>query len=286
MTLSTTFLGTSTVHVTDGASAVLVDGYFSRPALLKDDELDLTLEVRPDDAKIDAALARAGIDRLDLVVVSHTHLDHAMDSPLVARKTGARLLGTASARMIAQGYAESGLDVDLPSFALAEPGSGVRAGSFTVTPLAAIHSNGDRIPGEITEPLHLPAGVADYRTGGCLDILIAHDDGTVLVHPTANFIPGALAGISADVLYLGAGAAGNETAEWREAYWGETVRMVGAKSVRLVHWERFWDPIDAPPRPLPPPFDDFATTLAQFQRLAAEDGVDLAPAEVWLREEL
>jgi hypothetical protein len=108
----------------------------------------------------------------------------------------------------------------------------------------------------------------------------------VLVHPTANFIPGALAGISADVLYLGAGAAGNETAEWREAYWGETVRTVGAKSVRLVHWERFWDPIDAPPRPLPPPFDDFATTLAQFQDLAAEDGVDLAPAEVWLREEL
>jgi L-ascorbate metabolism protein UlaG (beta-lactamase superfamily) len=81
--VQTLFLGTSTVLITDGESSILVDGFLSRPSLRR-----LLTGVRPDEAAIGAALRRAGIDRLDVVAVSHSHVDHALDAPIVADKTG------------------------------------------------------------------------------------------------------------------------------------------------------------------------------------------------------
>ena len=83
---ATTFLGVSTVLVDDGETALLTDGYFSRPSMGR----VLLGRLTPDEARIDAALHRAGIDRLAVVAPVHTHFDHALDSPAVVRRTGAR----------------------------------------------------------------------------------------------------------------------------------------------------------------------------------------------------
>lgn len=269
--LRTAFAGVSTVLVTDGTSAVLVDGFFSRPSLLK-----MATRVAPDRGRIEDALRRLGVTRLDAVLVAHSHVDHVLDAPVVAELTGATLAGSPSTRKVQEGY---GLTAE--PFEELVPGRSVEFGAFTVTPVEAVHSAGDRAPGEITEPVRVPAKATAFKTGGCYSFHIAHAAGGVLVHASANFVPGALEGYAADVVYLGIGAAGKQTEEWREEYWRETVGAVRPTKVRPVHWDAFWRRLPKPLKPLPKAFDDVTATMATFERLAAADGVDLALPELW-----
>ena len=62
--LSVTFLGVATLHVDDGSSAILTDGFFSRPGLF-----DVGVRrISPNLARIEACLERAGIGRLEAVL--------------------------------------------------------------------------------------------------------------------------------------------------------------------------------------------------------------------------
>ncbi|MEV6646306.1 MBL fold metallo-hydrolase [Amycolatopsis sp. NPDC051371] len=272
--LRTAFAGVSNVLVTDGTSAVLVDGFFSRPSLLK-----MATRVTPDRGRIDDALRRLAVTKLDAVLVAHSHVDHVLDAPVVAELTGATLAGSPSTRRVQEGY---GLAAE--PFQELVPGKPVEFGAFTVTPVDAAHSAGDRVPGEITEPVRLPAKAKAFKTGRCYSFHIAHAAGNVLVHASANFVPGALAGYSADVVYLGAGAAGKQTEEWRERYWRETVGTLTPRVVRPIHWDAFWRPLSKPLKLLPKMFDDLGTTMATFERLAEADGIDLALPELWKAE--
>ena len=94
-----TFLGVATLLVDDGSSAVLTDGYFSRPGLFRVAFRPLA----PSPQRIGAGLARAGIDRLEAVLPVHTHVDHALDAAEVAARTGARLVGGRSAVNVGRG---------------------------------------------------------------------------------------------------------------------------------------------------------------------------------------
>jgi L-ascorbate metabolism protein UlaG (beta-lactamase superfamily) len=210
------------------------------------------------------------------VLVAHSHVDHVLDAPVVAELTGATLAGSPSTRKVQEGY---GLAAG--PFEELVPGKAVGFGAFTVTPVDAQHSDGDRVPGEITEPVRLPARAKAFKTGRCYSFHIAHAAGSVVVHASANFVPGALAGYRADVVYLGVGQAGKQTEEWRERYWRETAGAVGARTVRPVHWDAFWRPLSKPLKLLPAVFDDLGTTMATFERLAGAEGVDLALPELW-----
>ena len=85
--LSATWMGVATLLVDDGSSALMTDGYFSRPNLAR----VAAGKVSPSPARVDGCLARAEVSRLEAVIPVHTHIDHVMDSALVADRTGARL---------------------------------------------------------------------------------------------------------------------------------------------------------------------------------------------------
>ncbi len=88
--LRVTFLGVSTLLFDDGSTAILLDGFFTRP-----NSRQLFLEkISPDKTIIKNSLQRAGIDKLAAVIVNHSHYDHAMDAPEVAAQTGAVLVGS------------------------------------------------------------------------------------------------------------------------------------------------------------------------------------------------
>ena len=94
-----TFLGVASLLLDDGETAIMTDGFFSRPSLAK-----VALgKVAPDHARIDAVLARAGVDRLAAVLPVHSHFDHAMDSAVVADRTGAVLVGGESTANVGRG---------------------------------------------------------------------------------------------------------------------------------------------------------------------------------------
>lgn len=76
--LSVTWMGVATLLVDDGSSALMTDGYFSRPGLAR----VAAGKVSPSAERVDGCLARANVSRLTAVIPVHTHIDHAMDSAL------------------------------------------------------------------------------------------------------------------------------------------------------------------------------------------------------------
>lgn len=99
--LTVTWLGTTAVLLDDGQSALMVDPFFTRPPGLLN--LLLNREIAPDETRIAEGLTAAGVRRLEAVLVSHTHFDHAMDAGVVARLTGAPLLGSPSTANVGRG---------------------------------------------------------------------------------------------------------------------------------------------------------------------------------------
>lgn len=275
--LSVTFLGVTTLLVRDGTSAVMTDGFFSRPSLLSVGLRRLS----PHPGRIDAALARAGVSALDALVPVHTHFDHAMDAAAVAARTGARLVGGPSAANVGRG---GGLPDD--RIHQAASGESVEAGAFTLTLLASRHCPPDRYPGRIASPLTPPAKAAAYRCGEAWSLLLEHTSGrTALIQGSAGFVPGALAGRSAEVAYLGVGQLGVQSEDYIRAYWRETVEAVGARRVVLIHWDDFFRPLDEPLRALPYLGDDLDRTMGVLAPLAAARGVALHFPTVWRRED-
>ena len=274
--LSVTFLGVATLLVDDGSSALLTDGFFSRPGLL-----DVGLrKIAPDPSLIGACLVRAGIAQLEAVIPVHTHFDHALDSAVVAERTGATLVGGSSAAQIGAGH---GLASE--RIRMVEPGQPMTFGTFEITMIESEHCPPDRFPGVIDEPLKPPARAADYRCGEAWSILVQHTSGrNMLIQGSAGYIQGALAGQQVDVAYLGVGQLGIQGEEYIEAYWRETVTAVGARRAVLIHWDDFFRPLDQPLRALPFAGDDLDVTMRVLSGLAEDDGVTLSFPNVWHRE--
>ena len=97
--LTVTWAGVTTLLVDDGSSALMTDGFFSRPGLAA---VGLG-QIAPSAARIDGSLERLGVHRLEAVLPVHTHFDHAMDSAVVAQRTGARIVGGESAAQVGIG---------------------------------------------------------------------------------------------------------------------------------------------------------------------------------------
>lgn len=266
MALKATFLGVSTILITDGWTSILTDGFFSRPSWAK----LVAGRLAPDRKRITAALKRFGIERLDAVFVVHSHYDHALDSAVVAELTGARLIGSSSTRNIAlgQGFPEDRFDEAVTSdpFGL---------GAFRLTALPAAHSPGDVAPGMVTAPLRPPARARAYRTGECYSLHLRHAGREMLIHASANTRPGALEGYQAETVYLGIGALGKQSEEFRDGYWDTLVTKTRARKVIPVHWDNFTVPLDKPLRPLPAFADRFGVTMDFLRRRAKAEDVHL-----------
>jgi L-ascorbate metabolism protein UlaG (beta-lactamase superfamily) len=272
--LTVTWMGVSTLLIRDSGTALLTDGFFSRPGLL---EVGLG-RIRPLPSRIDDSLQRAGITRLAAVLPVHTHFDHVLDSSVVAERTGAVVVGGESAANVARGQ---GLPAD--RIVIAQPGTPMEFGGFEVTLIESEHCPPDRYPGTITQPVRPPVKTAAYRCGEAWSTLIHHRGygRRLLIQGSAGFRPGALAGRRADVVYLGVGQLGLQPVGYIERYWEETVRMVGARRVVLIHWDDFFRPLSEPLRALPYAGDDLDVTMRVLSRLASDDGVTLHLPQLW-----
>jgi L-ascorbate metabolism protein UlaG (beta-lactamase superfamily) len=281
--LGVTFLGVATLLMDDGESAIMTDGFFSRPSLLK---VGLG-KIGPDDSRIDSALTRLRLHpqpatcQLAAVIPVHTHFDHAMDSAVVARRTGAALVGSESAANIGRG---AGLPAN--QIHVVHASTPVRYGNFTVTFIASEHCPPDRFPGTITTPVVPPVKAAAYKCGEAWSVLVGHTSGrTALIQGSAGFVSGSLEGQRADVAYLGVGQLGVLDHDYITAYWRHTVEAVGARRVILIHWDDFFRSLDQPLRALPYLGDNLDVTIEILGRLAEAQGVALQLPTVWQRED-
>jgi L-ascorbate metabolism protein UlaG (beta-lactamase superfamily) len=274
--LTVTWAGVTTLLIDDGSSALMTDGFFSRPGLATVGLRQIT----PSAPRIDGSLQRLGVDRLEAVLPVHTHFDHAMDSAVVAQRTGARIVGGESAVQVGIG---GGLTED--RLTVATPGEAIALGAYDVTLVKAEHCPPDRFPGVISTPVKPPVRTSAYKCGEAWSTLVHHrpSDRRLLVIGSAGFVRGALAGYRAEVVYLGIGQLGVQPERYLVDYWTETVRAVGARRVVLIHWDDFFRPLTKPLRALPYAGDDLDVSMRVLTALAHDDGIPLNLPTLWQR---
>jgi L-ascorbate metabolism protein UlaG (beta-lactamase superfamily) len=258
------FLGNTNVLLDDGETAILTDGFFSRPGL---DEMMLG-ELAPKPADIAYGLSLVDASRLAAVIAQHSHHDHAMDAPEVARQTGAQLVGSTSTAFIGRGQ-------NLPEeqITIIEDGDTLQFGKFRVTFLRSKHtpmpermSEDLGIGQEITEPLRTPAPLNAYKEGGTYVVYVEHPLGNVIVHGSSGYVEDLLTDKPADVIFLGIAGLGKQTPENQQAYFRETALAVGASRLISVHWDNFMRSIHKPLRPFPEFADQFSQSVAFLEQ--------------------
>jgi L-ascorbate metabolism protein UlaG (beta-lactamase superfamily) len=270
--LRATFLGVTTLLFDDGETAILIDGFFSRPSAFR----TIATRIVPDVAVIERTLARAGIHELAAVITVHSHYDHAMDAPEVARRTGALLVGSESTANIGRG---AGLPDDM--IRVFKDGDSITLGKLTVTAIRTAHFPHGIAMGEITAPLIPPARATEYLDGGSYALLIEHAGRKLLVNGSAGFVPGALRGRDAEVVFLGITGLGTRDDDYRDGYWREVVDAVGAKRVVPIHWDDFTLPLDRPLEAMPRLLDDIPLSMTFLLERAKDRGVDVRLATEW-----
>lgn len=281
--LRVTFLGVSTLLFSDGESAILTDGFFSRPSKRS---MFLT-KLTPNRELIAHCLDHARVTNLKAVIVLHSHFDHSLDAPEVVRQQpDACLVGSESTANIGRGY---GLPEE--RIRVIRAGQVIPFGRFQITLLHSEHSplsllallGIERVPlrGEIKKPLEQPAHLWDYKEGGSYSLLVEHGGRTILVQASAGFKRGALAGRSAEVVFLGIGTLGKLPQSYREEYWHEVVEAVGPKLIIPIHWDDFSRPLDQPLVPMPRLLDDFDATMAFLRERAGPKNIGVKVLQAW-----
>jgi L-ascorbate metabolism protein UlaG (beta-lactamase superfamily) len=271
--VTVTFLGVSTLLISDGETSLMTDGFFSRPGLWP---VLAGLPIPPDPERIAAGLAIADVDRLAAVLVVHSHFDHAMDAPEVARRTGAVVVGSASTANVARGV---GFPED--RIRVVESGRPMTFGAFTVTFVTSRHfplppPGAATLGREIEEPLVPPVPALAYLEGGSYSIFVTHPEGTALIQGSAGFVEGALEPYAADVVLLGVGGLGTKDRDYFDDYWRNVVTPVGAQRVLPIHYDDFTLPFERGLVPMPRLLDGFDRTLDfLIERAGAEPGIAL-----------
>ncbi|HEY0821089.1 MAG TPA: hypothetical protein VGD46_20045 [Rhizobacter sp.] len=265
------FAGVTTLVFDDGETAWMTDGFFSRPPVLR----TLFGTIGPDAGRVDEGLRRLNVKKLAAVVPLHSHYDHAMDAPLVAQRTGALLIGGTSTLQIGRGagLAEAQMRA-------VKGGDTVQLGKFSLRFIASRHSPTPYSSGEhqahLAEPLVPPAHVFRWPEGDVWSLVVSHASGrSFLVQGSAGIVPGALAGVRAETVFLGTGTLGKKDEAYRRAYWAETVKLVGARRVLPVHWDDFTLPLDQPLQATPYLIDDFGVVMADLQQRGRQDGIEI-----------
>ncbi len=277
--LTATYMGTSTILFNDGETQILIDGFFTRPDLKT--VMFGSLQSNPDVVR--QSLAKLNISKLDLVAVVHSHHDHAMDAPEVAKQTGAIVLGSESTANIARG-------AGLPESQI-HPVTGtesLQVGNFRITMIASKHTPVPapiaRLTGigkTIDQPLPQPARLWKFNEGGSYAVHLSHPSGNILVQASGGFIPGLLADYPAETVFYGIASLSKQPPEFQQQYYEETIILTGAKHIIPIHWDNFFKPLHLPLTPFPTVIDDTAQTLNALAQRAEQHAARLTLLQGW-----
>lgn len=186
-----TYLGVAGWSLGSGAGTLLVDPYVTRVKV--EDEGQLLVS---DEAAIAAYTPR----QVDVVLVGHSHYDHVLDVPAIARRTGATVVGTESTANLMRAGGVAGEKI-----VVTRGGETRNYGPFVVRTVAGLHSLTGQADVPIAPEIVLPMAARGYGEGGTLHYLVDFAGHRVLFVGTANFVEAELRGLAPDVAVVAVG---------------------------------------------------------------------------------
>lgn len=232
--LEVEWLGVSGYRLSYEGRTLFIDPYFSRVPFRS---IVSRRPALPSDAALDRFLRAPG--ETVGVLVGHTHFDHAVDAPAIARRTGCLAYGSRSLvnLMALHGLADRAVEV--------EPYRTYELGPFEVSFTPSVHSKlllGLAVPydGELScEHLDSLAPGA-YRCGQVWGITIAVAGLRFYHQGSANLVDEAVRERGVDVFL--AGVAGRS---FTRDYWQRILPLLEPKAIVPTHYDNFFRPLGA-----------------------------------------
>lgn len=226
--LTARYFGASTILISDGDTSILIDGFFSRPTYVN----TIIHGMKPNNKTIKSYLEDESIDKVDLILISHPHYDHARDAGCVARARNATIYGTKSAICIIDNKT---IVLETHDIDTKEP---INLGLFSITVYATPHAKKKSILRFLeTTWLLFSHGLSYKNSDKEFSFLINHPKGNILVVPSAGYESGILPNVEADIVFLSIGLLGNRSETYIKNYWDQTVTATHAKLVIPIHWD-------------------------------------------------
>jgi len=241
------WLGTNTLWFRAPDVSILIDPYFSRLPVRNLNTI-LFKSIQPDNPRISVALHQFGISELTAILLTHTHLDHALDVPHIAQMTGTQYL--LAPPLLARYYRknrESFQVIDSSTLDTIEL-NGIRITIHKgrhmpfILPIYNMESwfNG------LQTASHLPEHVWSYTADALYSYKLDFGNQSFFITGSAGLPCSALQGIEADIVILSVGGLDMLPGKYCDQVLSEMVDSLHPREVWLSHWDDFTIPLDKP----------------------------------------
>lgn len=240
--ISLTHFGAAGWSITDGSTTVLLDPYLSRIRFkgrkygphdateVPGDER--TIVQMNDTPTIDTATVDERVPEADYILLSHSHFNHCMDVPYIAKKTGAVVIGTESTASVAQNggvpegqtiVVKGGEDLEFPELSL-------RVIPSLHSPLSCkLYRDFGTIP-----PQEKPLTLDEYVEGGTLAYLLRFAGRELLLFGSMNYIEREMHGLRPDIAVIASAPPRLHIHD----YTGRLLRAIGEPPIVIAtHWD-------------------------------------------------
>jgi L-ascorbate metabolism protein UlaG (beta-lactamase superfamily) len=221
--LTMKWLGNAGWEIRVGNTVVLIDPFLTRR------------EASPaEEWKTNEEEVLNNIDKADFIFAGHSHADHIADVPFIAKRFGAKVIGSRTTTNIAlgAGVAESQLTT-------ISGGEKFDFPDFSVQVIESRHRVLTRSAGrrrEVLEPWSGPITGAAFVEGGSYLYYFTVGNLRILHQSTGNFIKERLESIQPDIALL---------ADTRSYNWPDALKLLRPKTVVIQHYDQWRTPYSA-----------------------------------------
>ena len=215
------WLGTAGWEMRIGDSTILIDPFLTRR------EAAAGVEWKTNDDEVSRIITKA-----DFIFAGHSHADHIADIPVIAKRFGAKVIGSRTTTNIALSAG-----VDKSQLTTISGGEKLDFKDFSVQVIESQHGvlnrGGRRRQGKFAEVLRPWTGpiMGDaFVEGGCYVYYFTFGHLRVLHQSTGNFIEDNLKGLQPDVAIL----ADNSNYDWTDA-----LKILRPKTVIIHHYDEW-----------------------------------------------
>lgn len=165
--------GISGIVLSDTETTLYFDPAINRPSIW---QVIFNMEVNPDPKLVEKVIEEMQLTRVDAIFISHSHFDHAIDMPQIAKKFNSQVFGTRTTKNIALSYGV--LESQTHTISHLQT---VEVGKFKITSFEIPHGKilgfYHYCDGELLNPKTPPLTTCDFQMGGNYVYYIEHPEG-------------------------------------------------------------------------------------------------------------